>query len=282
MTDILYIIAFSLVVLYADFHLTKKSFGAKFNGLGCIPDVLAGKSLAPMQYRVLIPWICKLFGEGDRDFAYIKVYMWIRWFSIPFAIGMAHIYFGNPLCTALLAIFFVGAALYDYTDGYLEVGFLATALLLMGGGAWFMPAIFILCVVATLNRETAVVIPLIAFLGGNYWMGFAAWSGVGIGYFLPRFVYPTVGRYCDFIQIRENLNDIKRFYRMKPFVYVEHSMFFVLALVVVMAYIGSFPTYSPAEMGLGLLFVGLLIPTKWREIRVFSPCMLAILPMVVK
>lgn len=282
LSDVLYILAFSLVVLYADFHLTKKGFNAKFNGLGCIPAVLDGKSLAPMQYRVLIPWICKIFGKGDRDFDYIKTYMWIRWFSVPFALGVAHLYFGNIACTGLLAMFFIGAALYDYTDGYLEVGFLATALLLMNlGGPWVF-VLMLLCMVATLNRETAVVIPAIAFLGGDWIAGIAATIGFAAGYLLPRIVYPKVRRYCDLIQIRENLNDIKRFYRMKPFIYVEHTMFFTLVLIAIVVYVGSFPIYSSAEIGLGLLFLGLLVPTKWREIRVFAPCMLAILPLVVK
>jgi hypothetical protein len=35
----------------------------------------------------------------------------------------------------------------------------------------------------------------------------------------------------------------------------------------------------PAEIVLGLLAVGLIIPTIWREIRVFAPTMLAVIPM---
>ena len=56
----------TLLVNYVDFRLTKGNYGAVFNGVGSIPKVLAGESLAPMQYRVFVPWICSVFGEGNK------------------------------------------------------------------------------------------------------------------------------------------------------------------------------------------------------------------------
>jgi hypothetical protein len=275
--------------MYADRQLTKHNFGAQFNGIGCISDVLANRSLAPMQYRVLVPWICGLFGAGEKSLPYLRPYIWLRWLSIPFAIGAAHLYFsqiqGPPpvLCTALLALFFVAAALYDYTDGYLEIGFFALAFLVMGqqGIGWIL-LLAVVSLLAVLNRETAVFIPVVCFLDSFFMAGIVSLVACAAGYAIPRMIYGKHDRYCRFWLVGENIREMTRHYRTRPWVYVEYTLFWALLAVMAAVYVGAFPEYTAVELAMALLFLGLLIPTKWREIRVFGPCTLALIPMVTR
>jgi hypothetical protein len=70
-------------------------------------------------------------------------------------------------------------------------------------------------------------------------------------------------------------------YTNLPIVYNEYTHFFVLFFLSIVVYVMTFLDGGvyPAEIVLGLLAVALLIPTVWREIRVFAPTMLAVIPM---
>ena len=84
---------------------------------------------------------------------------------------------------------------------------------------------------------------------------------------------------------RENWRLIKvTFGDGRPLLLNEYSMFFALSVGVVALYVHTFLTVglSPVEMACGVLFVGMLIPSIWREIRVFAPVMLALIPMALR
>lgn len=259
-----------LAVIYADFRMTKHNMGVQWNGIGCVDNVNNGIADAPMQYRVLVPWLCRLF-RG------VNGYLYLRMLSICFAIVSADYYFQDILATAMLGFFFVLAALYDYTDGYIEVGLFALAFTMLDS-IWLIP----ITLLATLNREVGVFIPIACLLSGYIQLaGLVFFFGFVTGYIIPRLVYGDHQRYCEFFTLKRNLQTIKaEFTTGKPFVYCEYTLFFILTGG--LGYLYSTVSLGPVESSMGLLFLLLLIPTMWREVRVFSPVMLAAIPMALR
>ena len=277
MSDVFFILVLSLAVIYCDFRGTKHNWGALFNGVGCIPAVLKGESMAPMQYRVLVPWICALFGEGDKKPKYLIPYLGLRWIAITAALGCAHwCYYGNIAHTTLLALFFIIAALFDYTDIYIEVALLAVFIMSLYSGHWWLLMLVVLF--GVLNRETALVMPFIALLSGQWGLTILLSIAALIGLLLPRAYYGRVDRYTELNMIPENIERIVQHYKDRPVPYVEYTLFFVLCVLMVIAYIVG--DWTPVSVATGLLFVALLIPTMWREIRVFAPSVMVMIPMV--
>ncbi len=269
--DYLVITFLCLVVIYADLRITRHNMNVQWNGLGSVAPVCAGKSLVPMQYRVLVPWLWKVCGATDA------AYLIIRQVSIVFALFSAYLFFGNLLHTTILGMFFVLAALYDYTDVYIEVGLFALAFTMLGS-MWLIP----ITLLATLNRETAVFIPITAFCSGHIQLSLLAlFFGWSIGYFLPRLIYGPKKRYCGLSMVKRNIETIVNTYKhSKQILLNEYTHFIILLSIVIYAFIATTPT--PIQFSMGLMFVSLLIPTMWREIRVFAPCMLGLIPMVIR
>lgn len=293
MTDLLYILFLSWVVIYADFHMTKGNLGAIWNGVGAIPSVLDGSAQSPMQYRVLVPWICgflsRWLGHGNHKFAYLHIYLRVKWVAIVAALWCAHWYFGQiclspDLATAILAAYFVWAAIYDYADVYVEIALLSAAFASLGT-EYALLAAAVIAFVAALNRETAVLIPMVLILSGAVQDAVIVSVFFAAGVILPAQVYGKKKRYCSWFMWRENLMTIRAtFARGKPFLLNEYGLFFALAASVIFAYghTAFAVGLSPVEVATGILFVGMLIPSMWREIRVFAPVMLAVIPMVIR
>lgn len=288
-TEILTVLFLALVVIFADLKMTKHNLGVVFNGVGAVPLVLMGKSSAPMQYRVLVPWLCllfsKFFGRGNTDIQFLNVYLPIKRASITFALLASYWYFSivtaTPLlCVSLLSAFFVLASIYDYTDVYIEVGLVSLSLVAFVGG---MPAQFVMPLVflAAINRETAIFIPAVFLAGGNvYWVG--AFFFFALGYAIPRLIYGQRRRYCEFFMLWANLDRfIGSFKGGRPLAYNEYIHFVILLLATISIYLVSWPWTSLEWVAL-LFCGGLLVPTMWNEIRVFSPAALAIIPMVIR
>ena len=288
----LFVLVLSLCIIYLDIKLTKNNMGAPTNGIGAIQLILLGKSKAPMQYRVLIPWICgflcgrKMFGVRSGKFPHLHVYLPLRWVAVTFAMFVSHLYFQTlpvnaHLCTTLLAVFFIVSSLYDYTDVYFEVGFLALAFLLFGS-SWVYLWLGIITYVAGLNRETAIAIPAVAFAGGDWVLGGFLGFIFMLSYMTPRMIYGDKSRYCDLFPFGQNIRTIIKEYKSdRPIVYNEYTLFAVLLILISIGYVGTYllRPLSPIEIVLGGVFLLLLAPTMWREIRVFAPTMLATIPM---
>ena len=265
-----------MVVAYADYRMTWHNTGSRYNGLGCIPDVIRGKSLQPMQYRVLVPWLVYLMGGMTKSI--LKPYIVLRLFSILFALSMSYLWFGNILYTAMLALFFIGASIFDYTDGYLEVGFFALSFYLMREQTtWGVGLILAIVFIATLNRETAVFIPICAFLSGHWFVSIGMMIAFMAGYIIPRAYYGEKERYCKFNMIRENIRRMR-----EGIMRNEYILFLVLLGLVIYGYTNNVSSLSGVELGMGIMFIVLLIPTVWCEIRVFKPVMLTLIPMLMK
>ena len=302
MSSLFFIAILSMVVIYADLKMIKgeggitgEPFAATWNGLGSIIWILQGKSRQPMQYRVLIPWICgflgrdNMFGPGTEKYAYFNIYIRMRWITIVGAITGSFFYFAqlgiDPYFgSLLLSVFFIMAALYDYTDVYIEIGLLSLYLILSNQPTTIdLFVLPVLVFVATLNRETAVVMPLITALSGEWLLSGGSFLGFAAGYYLPRKFYGKRERYCSLNMFPENLKRLAFGYKYTnlPIVYNEYTHFFVLFLLSAVVYVMAFLDGGiyPAEIVLGLLAIALFIPTVWREIRVFAPTMLAVIPM---
>lgn len=272
MIEYLIIFFMSIVVMYADLRMTAHNFGAVMNGYGSIKYVLDGAIKQPMAYRVLIPWICR-----DNKTNYVLV----KYLSILFALLATNLWFDSLLLTSLMAMFFVLAAIYDYTDGYLEVGFFASSFwLILYQPNYSWEILFVIVYLAALNRETSVFIPICAFLSGDVILSMILFTSFLIGYGLPRIYYGRRGRYCEFNMIPKNIKRIKEAFKTGMMLR-EYILFFMLTLVICIApFIGHI--YIPFEIGMYIMFIVLLVPTVWAEIRVFKPVMLVVIPMIAK
>jgi hypothetical protein len=284
MTGVLFLIILSLCVIYVDFHRTKENMAkAKTNGLGVLPYVLNGNATAPAQYRVLVPWLTALFsGRIGHDVSfsqviYLNAYVLIRAIAITVSLTLCAILWQNPLWVCVLAMFYVVSAIYDYTDVYFEVAFFALAMILFGHNLPIL--LFLVALVAGLNRETAVFIPFLGIPDGGIANIISASAGAIIGAAIPYAVYGKAPRYCAVSQYRVNWEDLKMMITAIPFAYNETFQYLILVALMVVGAIMS-PSYSML-LAWGMLVV-LSIPARIREIRVFAPCVFLLIPVVLK
>ncbi len=285
--ELLYILFLTLVVIYADRKMTAHNWNVKWNGLGSIDSVLAGTAMLPMQHRVLVPWLVGTLSKiMDRNYAYV----WMRNLSILFAILCSFKFFmisgANPyIATGCMALYFILAAIYDYTDIYIEISlfsifFIAvvnpieTPWVLLFGLVTFL---------ASLNREVSILMPITTFIAGDITLGCVSMVGFWIAQLLVRVKYGKPKRYCESFMFNRNITTLKNSIKSgSPILYNEYTFFFVILFSAIGLYWFNRNNLTPIEISMGLLFVMLLVPTMWREIRVFAPCMLAIIPMAVR
>jgi hypothetical protein len=143
---------------YAQFAITGRNYNNQFNGKGCIDSVLKGTALAPMQYRVAIPWLYDLF----RHYELIKIGLmafglFSMWLMIHTVWGA-----GAYLGMFVTGIFYVVNFQFDYAEQYLELSLWAQFMtaIYVGNIYWL-----IICViVGALNRETSSFLILVYVL----------------------------------------------------------------------------------------------------------------------
>lgn len=273
----IFIITFcTLIVAACDFRVTRNNMDIKGNGYGCTQFVVHDQAPVPTQYRVLVPWLTAACGGSGTT------YLWLKTAYIAFAMVMSYLWINTVIGIVLLALFFTWASLYDYSDVYIEVGLFAAAFYWMHAGLDFAEIVVpALAFIGALNRETAVFIPMTALFDGMWMVGAGALIAFGIGYTIPRLKYGNRGRYCPFNMIPTNLKMIRDTFRASRL--WQHSTyvhFLVLTLAVIACYAMN-ESYSAVDISMAILFVAMLVPSMWREIRVFAPVMLAVIPMVV-
>ncbi len=293
MIDLGIIIFVSWVVAYADFKITKSNMSVVFNGLGSIPNVLNGEADKPMQYRVLVAWLCKLFdGHKQDSMEYVKTYLRIRHFFIFLSMFSCWFWFNvsliNPLLgITLMGLFYVFMALYDYTDIYIEVFLFSFAFTIMTiRPEWGWLLLLVIGFIGGFNRETTIFIPITMLF-----IGYPLFEIMVVGFFVvwgiitPIVVYGKRDRYCSLFMIRENCRRMLLLFKSKPPMLLnDYAKFLGLLLVILYLYINTFSTIglSPIETAMGLFFILMLIPSIWYEIRVFAPVVLVIIPMALR
>lgn len=287
LASILFVFACTVVVLWADFKISGRNMGAKWNGIGCIPDILNRRAMLPMRHRVLVPWVCGLLvGWREEWGRYITAYFSLRWVSVFAALFMAWVYFAfrgvDPfIATALLSLFFVLASLYDYTDVYIELAVMALALILVPMQFAWVPFVLAgLMFIGALNRETIFVIPAVVLVGGNYLLGFIMALAALCGWIVPRLVYGSAERYCPFNMIGENFRRFSASISKGPYIYNGYVHFGLLAMLSGYLWITEGSLLS-IDYVMAIYMVAIMVPSVWSEIRVFAPVMLSVIPLIV-
>lgn len=272
MIEIATIFVVSLIVIYVDWRMTSHNCNMNGNGLGSVVFVNSGKAFLPAQYRVLVPWLTH----------YIDYY-YLRWIAIGSSIVCAWLYFGTVMTmpilgVLLLALYFVWASVFDYTDGYVEVALFALSFYLAATTPLNFFMLFV-GLMAGLNRETSVFIPICLVLDGYWGAGVITTIGIVIGITIPRVMYPDAKRYCSFWQLPVNIKRMCADYKrdLHP-LHHEWTNFFVLTAVLIAVYIAG--PLTGVHVGMAIMFCLLLIPTIWGEIRVFAPVVLFAIPLI--
>jgi hypothetical protein len=138
--------------------------------------------------------------------------------------------------------------------------------------------LFVMTIFAMTNRETTVWFPFLAILSGQYVLGGVLVLAVGLGGAIPRFEYGTPDRYCPFNMIGDNLTRMHSSCWRGIDILTNPYLHF---LVVFLAFVVSlFYFHTGIQWGMALLFVALMVPAVWAEIRVFGSCMLVVIPAI--
>ncbi len=149
---------------YSQYRITWKNYQTRFNGYGSIPDVLKGVALAPMQYRVFVPWSFWVLNRAIRSkplcYEVIKIlFMALGLFSMWL---MLNTLWDSQLAYVgllLTAVFYTVQFQFDYTEQYVELAIWAqfVTAVFMGDVGWMIACI----VIGALTRETVVFLPVL-------------------------------------------------------------------------------------------------------------------------
>jgi hypothetical protein len=203
------------------------NYEAMWNGYGAIEITNRREAKAPMAYRVLVPWLIWLIEYIQKiikvNIPRINYYQVIKIFLNAYVVWAVAQGWGLMVALMVAAIIPITFK-YDYWDWTLELGGIALAMsgrleLAIAGG-----------ILAGLSRETAIAIP-VAYLLKTY-------DITGAGYVLLAVAIPLitvrllVGKrelYCSRWMIKENLAELKRFFKWVPWF---QSEYFISMLIV--------------------------------------------------
>jgi len=268
-------IIFAFFLLCIERRVTTINMTSVWNGYGAIRPVNQGKSLSPMQYRVFVPWLYAILPilSGRNRYDLIKfVGLWFALYAFGFfckCVGVVS-WQGMVFLAALLPVTF----LFDYADCYYELGFLSLGLGIATLGQQYLIWLVPLTLLAALNRETAIFIPLGYFAMNGGYIGAVFLMGVAVvGLIIPRAWYGKKRRYCEWYMLSRNWNDL--LHKFQP----NH----MLLLILMVWFIAIAPIcYLTNLWGLYIvmvLFIGMMaVPSVWTEIRVFMPVFLVLIP----
>ena len=292
MAEILFILFVTWVVIWVDTAITRHNYGSLWNGIGVLPDVLSGKAQAPMQYRVLVPWICQFFSrwfDKSGQYPYLSIYVRVKWISVLLAIATAFWYFSllgaSPfIATAMLGLFFCIGCQFDYGETYWDVAFFAFAFGVMLSQPWWMiPALFAVTFVAALNKETAAFIPFTAFLAGEWTLMLFLGAAFGAGYTIPFVRYGYAKRYCNWFEFKGNWFRIKETWKQGVGIVLNGYVMFLALLIGSVYLLGShIVSITPIELSMLCLFFFTIPITIWHELRMWNPVALGLIPLVLK
>lgn len=281
----IYVVLLAALVFIMDIRQTRwnarNSIG---NGPRSVPLILAGQAYLPSQHRVWVAWL-----SGCES-----GYQITKGIGVLFAFWMMYYYYQvvdapMVLCLSLTALFLVIAQTFDYADVYWEVGFFAASFSLLTKQPELWPLLLgLLVFFATLNRETAIFIPIAVILSGFFWGAILPILGFGLGYMIPRWKYGNgAGKYLNpgnnkpvsFWMVGENFGRIGAA-RMSDFWFSinPYGHFFVLVAFMIWA---TFMATTGIHFTALLMFICLLVPTIWAEIRVFAVPVMVMIPVLV-
>jgi hypothetical protein len=168
-------------------------FNSRLNGMGSIRSVVTGTALAPMQYRIAVPFLVK----WTKSYLGVKFVLMVL-SSIVFWMLFNVLYGGLAGWVALfvLQIFYVLQSQFDYVEQYLEL--LCWSLVFIAGIYGNIYLAVVITVIATLNRETSIYIPLVYYgLTGNMAYSLLVMVAMLLPVVFLRLVYGIRPNYLD-------------------------------------------------------------------------------------
>lgn len=253
----------------AQLRLTAKEYDNQFSSYGSINNVIERIALAPMAYRVLIPWCIQLLEYIPGMINHrIKVYELLKIGSMIFALTCVEYALGLPRALFIAAILPV-TFMHNYIDCYFELAAFASAL----SGNYDLTLVS--CILLALERETAPLVPLTYFLvtGDTY-------NSLIILYF-TCFIMLAVKRiigyrplYCERVMLRKNWLNLKEaFTKPVALPFLDYRILSVAISIMVLWCIGTGQIQTAPLLPLILIVFGFVFGLS-HEIRIFIPVFL--------
>lgn len=310
------VLAFVLDYVYFGITYFNSGYGHECSGFGSINRVIEGHAQAPMQHRVLFPWIYmtleKLIGFNNRSDKIAWIYEPLRILTIFLALLGIYYFFswinriqinlprnfpliGTLLFCALVPLSF----LYDYHDHFLDILFISlgfVGILRADRGLMLNGAVFL----GTLNRETTfLILPVLNFL---FWYKKKDMLDLvipflvsGYALLIPRLIYGIKFRYYDLWQAGRNLDFLSKIGKYPQEInitkvvlpYFNPSWFFIPAFgFLIFLAIKNFKTsHTFFRWGVGIIsFITIFAFcfAVFGEIRIFSWFYLILIPMALQ
>lgn len=173
---------------HIQYKISESNYGSEFNGYGAISGVIRGMSYAPMQYRVLIPWLYWPFRRWHTvsyeilKIAFMTLSLWFFWYYCNTLWGQG--YMGMFIYALLLLPQFQ----FDYVEQYVEVTIWIMFILSIHTGNFWISIVAVF--VGGLARETTIFLPLLYFLATmRVWPSLILMIVLGTSLLIPRILY---------------------------------------------------------------------------------------------
>ncbi len=274
----------ALMLLAIDYRITAFNMHVPWNGYGCVADVVKGRAMLPMQYRVFVPWLTWIAGGTVSSYLAVKyagllfmLYACAGWINV---LGL-----NVTVGTLALCAFVPLTMRYDYADAYWELGFFALAfsLIYTGANVWILAAVIL---IGMLNRET-MIFSAVAKLVNDYSASCFAISTTGfvliavaIGISLTRIIYGKRKRYCRFNLIKTNWGNIQTRRNLLEYI-ISMGLIIFFVLLVIPQFI-PMSGLVPFVVAMTLFLIAILIPGMWDESRIFLPLTTIIIPLTIR
>jgi len=293
-TAIIISLLIAWVLDYAQFRIVGFNYSCPFNGLGAIESVCAGTALAPMQYRVAVPWMFRGLRKLS-PFADIPTYEVLKILMMAFGLfGVwllaSHVFAPliGWLSLFMTAIFYVGNFQFDYTEQYLELGLWALFIYALYPTNPILAIIVV--IIAVLNRETSILLPVMAGLAGIWGMAILSSILIFMVMLLLRMYYGFKPSYLDEgvklggetfrgkNHFPKNLREIKK--GLTWFMYPTWYTLLVIVSGIVSVVLTIFPyPLSNVPFVVFLLFILLVFRAMFHEgVRILLPTLSLITP----
>ena len=190
--------------------ITAKNYDNVHVGWGSIPGTLRRKNMAPMRYRVLVPWTIGRIKDINTR---LNAYAVFRWLSV--AAALACVAWAWDWKVALVTAAMIPVTFeFDYWNWPIELGAVA-----LGMTGLFVPAA-VGGVFLALSKETA---PIVAVA---YWSVTQDWIGAGIILALIMAIMAAVRAYqgkavlyCERWMLWRNIEKLKEWRESSPMIF---------------------------------------------------------------
>lgn len=259
--NIALILIVAYVVAKAQHEISRPNIGARWNGFGALHDTYVKKSLSPMIYRILVPYLWSWTRNVVKNDA--ERYGAIRFLLVVYMLLSVYIAVGF-WSTIIFSILLIATFWFDYWDYAPEVAGVA---LCMTGDPW-LAAIGI--VLWGLSRETVLIAgPAFFLVAGDYYSS-ALLACLSLFTFLAvRKIQGHKPLYCERWMIRRNWELLFR-----PKYPGLFNAVWVTIATCVLSLAGAIIVGEPVGLIVPVFIVAGLTMAKIDETRVLAPCLI--------